>query len=256
MTALRSALYQVLFLTWTLLLALLYLPLLLGPRQAVVGAARLWLKGALVLLRLVCGLGYRIEGRENLPDGPFLIAAKHQSAWDTMIFHQLVADPAYILKKELLRLPFVGWYLWKHGMIAIDRAAGMKALKQMVEESKAAAAEGRTVIIFPEGTRTAPGERQPYHTGVAMLYGSLGVPVVPVALNSGLYYRRNSFLRRAGTVTLEVLPAILPGKDKKAFMAELQQAIEDASDRLAGVLPSPVEKSVDVPAGVGPETRG
>lgn len=232
MILIRSLAFQALFLTWTLTLSLLYLPLLAGPRRVLVGAARLWLAGNLFLVRVVAGLSWEVRGRENLPPGGVLVAAKHQSAFDTMIFHMLLGDPAFILKKELLRLPFIGWYLSRHRMIAIDRKAGIRALKQMAAEAKDAAAEGRQVVIFPEGTRTAPGDTAPYHSGVAMLYDALGVPVVPVALNSGLFWARESILRRPGRVVVEILPAIQPGMDRRAFLADLQGRIEAATNRL------------------------
>lgn len=232
MTAVRSLAYQLLFLPWTLGLCLLYLPLLLGPRRLMQRAAALWIKGALLLQRSVLGLRYELRGVENLPAGPCLIAAKHQSAWDTMIFHAILDDPAYILKQELLSLPFIGWYLTKSGQVAIDRKAGIKALKLMVEGARQAVAEGRQVVIFPEGHRQPPGLAGEYHSGVAMLYAGLAVPTVPVALNSGLFWGRDAFLRQAGVITLEILPALPAGLDRKRFMPELESRIETATRRL------------------------
>lgn len=232
MTALRSLVFMVLFYAWGLALSLLYLPLLLAPRRRMVAAARFWLKGGLFLLRTVCGLGHEIRGRENLPRGPLVIAAKHQSMWDTMIFHSLLDDPAYILKQELQHIPLFGWYLRKHGMIGIDRSAGAKALKLMMNQAKKAAAQGRQIVIFPEGTRTAPGDHRPYHSGVAMLYGGLDLPVVPVALNSGLFWGRRQFTKKPGTIVLEILPPMPAGLDRRAFVEDLQSRIEAASLRL------------------------
>ena len=232
MTLLRSLAYQLLFLPWTLGVCLIYLPLLLGPRKLMQAGARLWLSGALFLQHRVLGLTYQIKGIENLPAGACLIAAKHQSAWDTMIFHRILADPAYVLKKELLSLPFIGWYLQKTGQVAIDRKAGMKALKLMVDAAKVAADEGRQVIIFPEGHRQPPGVTGDYHSGVAALYSGLELPLVPVALNSGLFWGRNSFLRHAGCVTLEFLPAIAPGMNRKLLMPEIESRIETATRAL------------------------
>ena len=232
MTLLRSLVYQLLFLPWTLGVCLIYLPLLLGPRKLMQAGARLWLSGALFLQQRVLGLTYQIKGIENLPAGACLIAAKHQSAWDTMIFHRILADPAYVLKKELLSLPFIGWYLQKTGQVAIDRKAGMKALKLMVDAAKVAADEGRQVIIFPEGHRQPPGVTGEYHSGIAALYSGLELPLVPVALNSGLFWGRNSFLRHAGCITLEFLPAIAPGMNRKLLMPELESRIETATRAL------------------------
>lgn len=230
MTFLRSALFFVLSVLWMLTLSVVMLPFLLLPRRAIRPMVQLWLHGVMGLLRVVTGLGWEVRG--PLPCGPVIIAAKHQSAFETFIFHLLVRDPAFILKRELTWIPFFGWYLAKSGVIAIDRAAGTKALRAMVKGAEAAAAEGRPIVIFPEGTRCPPGERRPYHSGIAMLYGALNLPVVPVALNSGLFWRRRGFLKQAGTVTIEMQEPIPPGLDRKRFMAELEARIEGATDRL------------------------
>ena len=232
MTAFRSALFVVFIWVWTGALSLVYLPLLVLPRKFMRPAVQLWLGGTLGALRIIAGLGFELRGRENLPHGPFLVASKHQSAFETFVFHLLLNDPAYILKRELLWIPFFGWYLGKSGVIAIDRSAGTKALKAMVKGAEEAVALGRPVVIFPEGTRAAPGAKLPYHSGVAMLYGALKLPVIPISLNSGLFWRRRGFLKKAGTITIEALPAITPGMDRKAFMAELENRIETATDRL------------------------
>lgn len=232
MIALRSALFIVFIWMWTLALSVAYLPLLVLPRKAMAPAIRLWLAGVQAGLRLIAGLGYELRGRENLPAGPFLVASKHQSAFETFVFHLLFNDPAFILKRELLWIPFFGWYLGKSGVIAIDRSAGTKALKAMVKGAEDAAAQGRPVVIFPEGTRAPPGEKLPYHTGIAMIYGALKLPVVPIALNSGLFWRRRGFMKKPGTIVIEALPALQPGMDRKAFMAELESRIETATDRL------------------------
>jgi 1-acyl-sn-glycerol-3-phosphate acyltransferase len=231
-TVLRSALFIAFIWIWTFVLSILYLPLLVLPRKAMLPAARLWLSGVLGALRVVAGLSWELRGAENLPAGPLIIASKHQSAFETFVFHLLLNDPAYILKRELLWIPFFGWYLGKTGVIAIDRSAGTKALKAMVKGAEEAVAENRPVVIFPEGTRAAPGAKLPYHSGVAMLYGALKVPVVPIALNSGLFWRRRGFAKKAGTLTLQALEPIAPGMDRKAFMAELEKRIETATDQL------------------------
>ncbi len=232
MTVLRSALFVVFIWVWTVGLSVLYLPLLLAPRRAMRPAVRFWLAGVLGGLRRISGLDFELRGRENLPTGPFLVASKHQSVIETFIFHLLLNDPAYILKRELLWIPFFGWYLGKTGVIAIDRSAGTKALKAMVKGAEESVAAGRPVVIFPEGTRAAPGAKLPYHSGVAMLYGALKLPVIPIALNSGLFWRRRGFLKKPGTITIEALPAITPGMDRKAFMIELESRVETATDRL------------------------
>jgi 1-acyl-sn-glycerol-3-phosphate acyltransferase len=142
-------------------------------------------------------------------------------------------DPVYVLKKNLLHIPVYGLYLYKLGMIAVDRDAGVSSMRNLIRQARHVLDEGRRyIVIFPEGSRVAPGERGPYQPGVAGLYGTLGIPVVPVALNSGLFWGRRKFLKYPGTITLEFLPAIAPGMAREAFMAELEGRIETASDRL------------------------
>jgi 1-acyl-sn-glycerol-3-phosphate acyltransferase len=232
MTVLRSLVFQFLFWAWTALLAVLYLPLLVLPRRAMVIAGRAWPRSVLWLLARVVGLRHRVEGQENVPAGPAIWALKHQSAWDTLIVPILVPDPVVILKRELLWLPFYGWYAAKHGMIGIDRAGAAATLRRMAAAARQAAAAGHSIVVFPEGTRTAPGTRRPYHSGIAALYGQLDLPVVPVALNSGLFWGRRAFTRKPGTITLRILPPIPPGLDRRAFMARLEDTIETATAEL------------------------
>src|SRR5690606_21388864 len=148
----------------------------------------------------------------------FIVAAKHQSAWDTMAFYWVLDDAAYVLKKELLSIPLYGWCARKARMIGVDRSGGAKALRAMVEQAQNCLAEGRPIVIFPEGTRTAPGRRSAYHPGIAALYTRLGVPVVPVALNSGLFWGRRSFIKQPGRIVVQFLPPIPPGLERRAFM--------------------------------------
>ena len=230
---LRSALYQLLFLPWTLVLCVSYLPTLpFASRRAVQRFAAFWLDGALWLQRVVLGLSFEIRGHENLPTGAAIIAAKHQSAWETMVFHRLLGDPAFVLKQELLSLPLIGWYMKKTGQIAIDRARGGKALRHMLEGGRKAVAEGRSLVVFPEGHRQAPGATGRYHAGVAMLYGALGVPVVPIAVNSGCYWPRNAFRRKPGRIVMQILPPIPPGLDRDTLMKGLREVIEATTRKL------------------------
>ncbi|GHU05936.1 1-acyl-sn-glycerol-3-phosphate acyltransferase [Alphaproteobacteria bacterium] len=226
MIFLRSLLYQMAFLPWTLALGILYLPLLAAPRTWMQKGAALWVSGALFLQRVVLGLSFECRGMEHLPKGACIIASKHQSAWETMIFHTLLSDPAFILKRELLLLPFVGWYMWKSGQIAVDRRGAAAALRKMTSLAQRAAMEGRQIIIFPEGHRQSPGETGVFHPGVAMLSATIGAPVIPVVLNSGLFWGRNAFLRRPGRIVIEFMPAIAARQDRKAFMSQLRAKIE------------------------------
>jgi len=197
------------------------------------------------MLWTICGLRHEIRGLANLPPGPCMIAAKHQSAWDTLIFPLLVNGPGYIYKRELRRIPLFGWYLTRAGCIPIDRAGGPKALRRMIEHARRSLAQGRTIIIFPEGTRLAPGQRGAYHPGVAALYGQLSVPVVPVAVNSGVYWGRRAFHKQPGRIILEFLPPIAPGLPRREFAAELRRHLtacwprrERPVDKLVGVSPA------------------
>ena len=232
MILLRSLAFNLAFYLWMAILGTVGLPVLLLPRRYAWAVGRLYVRHVMVLLRVLAGLDYRIIGAEHLPRGPAILAMKHQSAWDTLILALLLADPAVVLKRELLLLPIFGWWQIKLGMIAVDRGAGARALKQIVAQARAALAAGRTIVIFPQGTRTAPGAARPYQPGLAALYLQTGVPVVPVALNSGLFWPRRSFLRHPGTITLEVLPPIPPGLDRASFQAAIEQAIEGATRRL------------------------
>src|SRR5258708_13411262 len=161
-------------------MALLGLPMLLAPRRWAAAYGRAWAAGVLKLLGWCAGLTHEIRGAANLPPGPAIIAMKHQSAWDTLAVPVVFADPAIVLKRELMMIPFYGWYLWKAGMIAIDRGAGAAALKRMMASGKRVAEDGRGIVIFPEGTRTAPGPPQPSQPGFASPYRHLPPPPLPV----------------------------------------------------------------------------
>lgn len=233
MIVVRAVAFNVAFWVVTAILAVAYLPLLAFPPYATIAGANTWIRAMLWLLRVIVGLDYRVVGASNRPAGPVLIAAKHQSAWETLALVTILRDPVFILKKELLAIPFFGWYARRAGMIGIDRKGGAAALKRMMAAARATRDVGRPIVIFPEGTRTTPGTPPRYQTGIAALYQMLDVPVVPVALNSGLFWGRRAFLKRPGTITLEMLPPIAPGLPRDAFMRRLEDAIEDASNRLA-----------------------
>ena len=232
MQTIRAVAFTGLFYGWTTLLGIGVLPLLLGPPRPLLAYSRFWARGAFAILRTTVGITHQIRGQHLLPDGPVIFAVKHQSAWDTLAVSLFVHDPAIVLKKELLQIPVFGWCLRRARHIAVDRKGGSAALKKMVAQTRARVAEGRPLVIYPEGTRTEPGTRHPYHPGVAALYGALDLPVVPVALNSGLFWPRRSVHMNPGTITLEFLPAIAPGHDRRRFMHDLEESIEGATDRL------------------------
>ncbi|MGE0748078.1 MAG: lysophospholipid acyltransferase family protein [Rhodospirillales bacterium] len=227
-----SLAFQVLFYALTAVLAVAYLPLLALPRRWLVAAGRAWCRASLWLLRATVGLDHAARGEANRPAGPAIYAFKHQSAWDTLVVPILVADPAIVLKRELLWVPLFGQYLWRCGMIAVDRRAGAAALRRMVAGARAAAAAGRPIVVFPEGTRRPVGAPPAYQPGVAALYAALGLPVVPVALNAGVFWSRRAFRKRPGRITVSFLPAIPPGLDRRAFAARLAGAIEAETAQL------------------------
>jgi 1-acyl-sn-glycerol-3-phosphate acyltransferase len=228
----RSLLFNLLAAGATLLTLLGLWILLPLPRSAMQRVVRVWARVVWFLLRAVVGLGFEVRGLDKVPRGAAVLAAKHQSAWDTAVFFLLFDDPRYVLKRELLSIPLWGWYARKCGCIPVDRAGGAAALKAMAAGCDRALAEGAKLVIFPEGTRTAPGERRAYLPGVAALYLAGRAPVVPVAVNSGLFWGRRSFTKWPGVVTLEFLPEMPTGLDRKAFTAELERRIEAASQSL------------------------
>lgn len=229
MILIRSTAFNIALILVTLVLGILGLPLVFGPRRWVCGLRDFWIRLLLKLLKLTVGLSHRVEGAENLPKGPFMVAAKHQSAWETLALHTIFADPSIVLKRELLKLPVLGFYISKVGMVPIDRGAGGSALKYMITEARRASGDGRPILIFPQGTRVAPGADAPYHSGVFALYRALDCPVVPVALNSGSFWSRQAFFKRPGTITVRILPTMPRGMDRKTFMKDLETTIETAT---------------------------
>lgn len=243
MRLLRALLFNAAFFMLTGLMSVVCLPVLLLPPRCTMVLARLWARTSLLLLRRIVGLDWRLSGGEHLPaGGPALIVAKHQSAFDTLVWLLLLPDATYVLKRELLHIPLYGWFVRRARMIAVDRKAGARAMRGLIRDGQAALAAGRQIVIFPEGTRTAPGTETAYQPGVAALYARAGVPAVPVATNSGRFWGRRAILKRPGTITVAVQAPIPPGQTREAFLATLRARIEPASRTLAG-LPSPVDKA-------------
>ena len=206
--------------------------LIFGPRRFIIYAMRSWARATLFGLEHFAGSRMELRGKDHVPQGAALIAAKHLSMWETLAFHLLLPDPALVMKSELLRIPLYGRYARRAQMIVVDRKAGAKAMRQLMADAEARLADNRQIVIFPEGTRVPPGAPPDYKPGIAALYGRLGVPCSPVALNSGLYWPRQGLRKRPGTIIIEFLPAIPPGLPRPQFMAALQSAIEDATQRL------------------------
>ena len=227
-----SLFFNAAFWIWTVVMALAALPILLMSRLHMVRHAERWERGIQWLLKSVVGLDYQVLGAEYRGRENVIYAVKHQSAWDTVATHLLIDDPAIALKQELIKIPIFGPCLRHAGMIEIARGEGAKALRSLIQGARQAIARGSPVVIFPEGTRTLPGEKRRYQPGVAALYKQLALPVVPVALNSGVFWGRRSFTKRPGTILVEFLEPIEPGLERKAFMAALQDRIDSATDHL------------------------
>ena len=233
MLLVRSFLFNIYLWLWTGFLVIVLIPA--APFLSPAGIRRFaafWMRGIHLGLRWIAGLGFRVEGLEHLPDGPCIIASKHQSSFETLLFHTIRPDIAIGLKEELTRIPLFGWYLRLARNIAIDRGGAAKAMRSLIKGAEAAVADGVSILIFPEGNRRPVGAVPDYKPGVAALYKALGVPVVPAALDSGRFWGRRSFAKRPGTITVRFLEPIPPGLDRQAFMRLLEERIETATKLL------------------------
>ncbi len=246
---LRSLLFAVAFYLATALFMLLGAWLFVAPRSWAMAGLQLHGRFCIWLLKVICGTGLEVRGREKIPPGACLVVAKHQSAWDTFALVPLFADPAIVLKDELKWIPLYGWFCLKFEHILVRRDRAAVALKQLIADAKAKAGQGRQIFIFPEGTRRSPGAPPDYKPGYVALYENLQLPCVPLALNSGLYWPRRSFRRYSGTIVVEILDVIPPGLPRKEFRRRLEANIEFASARLieeAAASPAPPPRPVVV----------
>lgn len=246
--AIRTAVFYIVFIGQTVICALIAGSVGLFAERTRFGwaVARYWCWSNLVFLRLITGLRTEVSGAEHIPPGGCIIGSKHQSDWDIFAIFPHLSRPAYIAKKELMRIPFFGWAARSLDCIEIDRKRGAEAIPQMIAQARAAAERGCRIVIYPEGTRKAPLDPPEYRQGIVRMYVELGVPVVPVALNSGLYWGRNSLIIWPGTARARFLPAIAPGLPPDVFLDTLTRAIETASDQLAGeALAAGLDRPVD-----------
>lgn len=257
MLFLRSLLFNIVFYVLTTLWCIGILWTLIVPRGGVVVAVRTYMRVLAWCERHIIGLRYEVKGLEHLPrEGAVLIGAKHQSMWETMKLHLIFHDPAIVLKHELLHIPIWGWYAAKAKMIPVKRGKRGAAIASLVEGARTMKAMGREIVIFPQGTRVAPGVYAPYKIGIAMIYEALGdVPLVPMALNSGVFWGRHSFYKRPGTITIEFLPPIPPGLPKETALFELEARLEAASDALVMAVGGPATLN-PVAAGQTPPAAG
>jgi len=228
----RSLVFNALFYVNTALWLIAALPTFFMPYRAIIEVAKAWGRFNRALTRMVAGIDYEIRGAEKIPRGPVIVAAKHQSAWETFALLSLFDNPTFIIKRELQWVPIFGWFTIKGRMVPVQRGAGSQTLTNMIERARIELSRGRQLVIFPEGTRRAPGAEPRYKYGVAQLYAAEGVPCIPIALNSGLFWPRRSLRRNPGTILVEVLDPILPGLDKDVFLERLKNEIETATARL------------------------
>ncbi len=229
---LRSLVFNLLFYLVFLLWSLVALPTFAMPRPAMLKVASWWGKTNILLMRLVCNIKVEFRGTEKIPKGPLIVASKHQSMWETISLLHFFEAPFFAIKRELKFIPLFGLFLIKTRMIAIDRSAGGRALIKMARRAAEEVRSGRQFVIFPEGTRTAPGAPPQYKAGIGLIYTDCGVACLPVALNSGLFWPRRTFMRYPGTLVVEFLDPLPPGLPRHEFLERIQSVIEEASARL------------------------
>ena len=232
MLALRSLLFVALFYLWSLIFSICAIPLLIAPSSWMARALPIWTHGILFLLRAICGIKVEIRGKQHIPTGPALVAPKHQNMLDVFAEFAVLPHSIYVMKKELVWIPFLAWYGLKLGCIVVDRDAHAKALRKMVADAKLRFQKSRQLVIFPEGSRGEPGVAGDYKPGIAALYRDLDVPVHPVATNSGVHWPKHGFLRKPGLIVFEYLEPIQPGLKRGEFMRILEERIETASNKL------------------------
>ena len=235
MALVRSILFNLVMWLSVLIYAPLMLPTALLPFPARYRLIRQWARFQVFLLKTLCGLDYRVEGREHLPENAAVIMSKHQSAWETIAFQEIFPQQTWVLKRELMWIPLFGWALALLRPIAIDRNAGRRAIEQVIEQGRDRLKSGIWVVVFPEGTRVAPGTRRRYGIGGAVLAAETGYPVVPVAHNAGSFWPRRGFLKSPGTVRVVIGPVIDPyGKSAEEIRQLVEEWIEGAMADLEG----------------------
>lgn len=234
MQYLRSKSFDILAVLWTLLLSP-SLPILWSVNASakyVRAVSQLWANGLMFLFRTVVNLKYVERGRENIPEGPCIVICNHQSLWETVALSTIFPDASFVAKIEVLQIPIVGWFLAKYPMIALDRSARPSAVRKLLAASASTISEGRKIIIFPEGTRSDANEPVKFKGGVTALYARLGVPALPVALNSGVFWPGRKLMKYDGTITVSYLPRIEPGLDSNEFRVLAERMISDEATKL------------------------
>ena len=232
MLVFKSIIFYISLIIWTLFMGIICLPYLLLPSKFLNFPTKIWIKVIFIFLENICNIKHRIEGMENMPDESVLIASKHQSAFETLALYFYLKDCFFVHKKELFLIPVFGQYLYKSNMVSIDRSGGTKTMREMLEKVKSKLDTGNSIIIFPEGTRKTPGSKADYKTGFIGIYNHTKRKILPVALNSGLCWPKQSWVLEKGLITIKFLPTIDKGLDKKVLLNEVQNRIETASNLL------------------------
>jgi len=217
---------------WTILMGILSIPFVFFPSKFIRFPAKTWIKGIFILLKYTCGVTHEVRGHENLTKEPLIIVSKHQSAFETFALYYYLENSFFIHKKQLFYIPIFGQYLWKSNMVSIDRAGQAKAMRKMISDVKKKLDDGSTIIIFPEGTRKKPGEKADYKTGFIGIYNTAKRKLQPVALNSGLYWKKGITIIKKGHVVIEFLPQIEIELDKKEVLEKVEYSIESATNKL------------------------
>lgn len=238
MQYLKSLLFVIFINCWGAIIPIVFLLPAFIFKSKKIGdyGAKIWSQFSFYVLKKLCKIEYKIIGQENILNEPCIYACKHQSMWETVVMHLILNRPVYAYKKELEKIPFYGWFLKFMSGIGVDRKGGMKSLKNVISQAKFYLNKGQSVVIFPQGTRVPVGESVkdfPYQAGITALYNSCETKIVPVALNSGLYWPKHKILKNPGVVIIQFLPAINQGLSKDDFNKELISVIEDASNKLA-----------------------
>ena len=229
---LRSLVFNILFYVFFLLWSLVALPTFVLPRTAMLKVASWWARTNILLMRAICGIKVEFRGVEKIPKGPLIVASKHQSMWETISLLRFFEAPFFVVKRELKFIPIFGLFIIKTDMVAIDRSKGGRAMLAVMRRAEEEVKHGRQFVIFPEGTRTAPGAPPHYKAGIGLIYADCGVPVLPVALNSGLFWPRRTFMRYPGTLVVEFLDPIPPGLKRDEFLKRVETVIEEATNRI------------------------
>ena len=228
----RSIIFYLLLFIWTFFLGIFSLPYLLLPSSHLRNLANLWISGILQLLRLTCNITYEIKGKENIPNNAVIVASKHQSAFETLLLFKLIKNSIFIHKRELFFIPIFGLYLKKSNMISINRSEGINAMRKMLNEVKQRISNGYSIIIFPEGTRKKTDEPPDYKTGIAGIYKESNSEVLPVAINSGLYWPKHTFIKKPGKIIIKFLKLIPSQLEKSEFLKKIESVIEEETNKI------------------------